>query len=450
LIDDKSITLQGAGIGQTVITDTTGTGWNNSLIRVNGVEGKPFRITGFTFTELNGPTAIGISGDCKRFRVDHNAFTSDDRRNAITTGGFTYGVIDHNDFFNNRIVVMDGDGHDAWKRPLGLGTADAVYIEDNVFIRNVFGNSIDANHGGRYVFRYNQVTNSSCEAHSLQNAFGGDAFARATRSYEIYHNDFTSLENGHPGNWMAIFARGGTGVIFSNRVVNASGDAYNGIIAVDNVRSFQTRGEPLGKCDGDNPLDGNTLPKETYQGYPCLDQIGRSTDHGPGNDRLPQELEPLYAWDNTLDGQVEIVYVHNGPEVERHIQEGRDFFNAPKPDYTPFTYPHPLTQDLVLTGTAASESALLDWDVAAWTYLPPTSTWRITYYSEAAPSPVTHTGIVSPTRAYTLTGLTNYEWYTVTLNTLVDATPILTDTVRVMPTDRLIYLPLLLTEAYEQ
>ncbi|MFN2270197.1 MAG: hypothetical protein ACK2US_05125, partial [Anaerolineae bacterium] len=38
-IDGKGITLQGAGTGQTVITDATGTGWNNSLIRVDGVEG---------------------------------------------------------------------------------------------------------------------------------------------------------------------------------------------------------------------------------------------------------------------------------------------------------------------------------------------------------------------------------------------------------------------------
>ena len=47
-------------------------------------------------------------------------------------------------------------------------------------------------------------------------------------------------------------------------------------------------------------------------------------------------------------------------------------------------------------------------------------------------------------RSHTLTGLTNYVWYTVTLNAMVDAAPILTDTVRVMPTDRLLYLPVVL------
>jgi hypothetical protein len=41
-----------------------------------------------------------------------------------------------------------------------------------------------------------------------------------------------------------------------------------------------------------------------------------------------------------------------------------------------------------------------------------------------------------------LTSLTNYTGYTVTLSALLDSTSFLSDTVRVMPTDRLVYLPL--------
>jgi hypothetical protein len=59
---------------------------------------------------------------------------------------------------------------------------------------------------------------------------------------------------------------------------------------------------------------------------------------------------------------------------------------------------------------------------------------------------VVRTNIVSPTHAYTLTGLVNYEWYTVTLNAMVDTTPILSDTVMVMPTDISVYLPLVMRE----
>jgi hypothetical protein len=303
---------------------------------------------------------------------------------------------------------------------------------------------MDSGDGARYVFRYNQVTNSSCEAHSLQNAFADGSFARATRSYEIYHNYFTTLDNGKDRNWTAIHVRGGTGVIFGNRVVNASGPSYNAFGRVDNRRSYMAFAPPLDECDGTNPLDGNTLPTETYHGYPCLDQIGRSTDHGPGDERLPQALEPLYAWDNTMDGQLELISAHNDPYDRRHIQEGRDFFNASKPGYTPYVYPHPLTWELDLHGTPAEGAIHLDWAVHA--YLPPTSTWRITYYGETVPSPVVETETLTNTaRAYPLTGLTNYEPYTVTLST-VGVTPPLSDTVTVMPTDIFVYLPVALKE----
>ena len=35
-------------------------------------------------------------------------------------------------------------------------------------------------------------------------------------------------------------------------------------------------------------------------------------------------------------------------------------------------------------------------------------------------------------------------WYTVTLNRILESTPFLTDTVRVKPTDRFMYLPIVL------
>ena len=49
IINQKGITLLGAGIDQTVITDGTTTAWNETPLRVDGVAGRPFKITGFTF-----------------------------------------------------------------------------------------------------------------------------------------------------------------------------------------------------------------------------------------------------------------------------------------------------------------------------------------------------------------------------------------------------------------
>ena len=97
---------------------------------------------------------------------------------------------------------------------------------------------------------------------------------------------------------------------------------------------------------------------------------------------------------------------------------------------------------LHLNGIPADQAIHLTWAVNA--ALPVTNTWHITYYSQTVTAPLTITGIVSSTRAYTLTGLDNYIWYTVTLNAMLDSTPFLTDTVRVMPTDRVVYLPVIL------
>ena len=97
---------------------------------------------------------------------------------------------------------------------------------------------------------------------------------------------------------------------------------------------------------------------------------------------------------------------------------------------------------LTLRGAPGNQTIHLTWDVNY--ALPPTSTWQIMCYSQTATSPITFTDISSPTRAYSPMGLSNYVWYTVTLSAMLGSTPFLTDTVRVMPTDRFVYLPLVL------
>jgi hypothetical protein len=93
-----------------------------------------------------------------------------------------------------------------------------------------------------------------------------------------------------------------------------------------------------------------------------------------------------------------------------------------------------------LYGMPADRAIHLAWTVNVT--LPVTSTWRIDYAGQTGTAYLPVTGITSSTRAYSLTGLTNYTWYTVTLGAMLDSTPFLSDTVRVMPTDRFVYLPL--------
>ena len=97
------------------------------------------------------------------------------------------------------------------------------------------------------------------------------------------------------------------------------------------------------------------------------------------------------------------------------------------------------TPVLKLTGVPRNQTIRLNWTVA--TTLPVTTTWRIAYVGPPGDQPSPITGIFSPTRAYTLTGVTNHAWYTVTLNAMLNNTPILTDTVTIMPTDLFVFLP---------
>jgi len=57
----------------------------------------------------------------------------------------------------------------------------------------------------------------------------------------------------------------------------------------------------------------------------------------------PQALEPIYSWNNTINGS----NINIGSYGEPTLKEGRDYYNStPMPGYTPYTYPHPLIKGL--------------------------------------------------------------------------------------------------------
>jgi Right handed beta helix region len=92
---------------------------------------------------------------------------------------------------------------------------------------------------------------------------------------------------------------------------------------------------------------------------------------------------------------------------------------------------------LKLSGVPGDHSIHLNWLVNV--DLPGTTTWTISYEGPAGSPPSPITGLAQSTHSFTLTDLTNFTWYTVTLTT---SPPLLIDSVTLMPMDQLLYFPL--------
>ncbi len=117
-------------------------------------------------------------------------------------------------------------------------------------------------------------------------------------------------------------------------------------------------------------------------------------------------------------------------------------YGGDAPDIGAFEVEAPSASSLHLHATPGNRQIALAWEVEG--PLPALDAWRITYdTANTAYLPVT---VISPTRAHVLTGLTNYVWYTVTLDAMLGGVVQLSDTVRALPTDLLVYLPLVMKD----
>jgi len=359
----KAITLQGAGQDQTMITDMTGNAWDEPAIWIEGQDGQEIRVTGLRITygrnatlqDYNG--AFVVRGTSTQVRVDHCTMI-DFWNRSMQFSGHTSGVVDHCVFRRTptatngfQAVNVNGDGDDAWERPLTLGSANAVYIESNLFDFDPSSSAADSHSGGRFVFRHNLITNGSMLNHGL------DTTDRSSHSFEIYDNVFT--RDAYTFNIITI--RGGTGVIYRNTI--ASPASIDIPIIAQLYRSCQDYPDTHGvRCNGTNPIDGNLDPS----GYPCKDQHGRTTG---------QALSPIYIWQNTFNAASAGMTIFDpwgctDPGMHDHLKQGRDFINgASRPGYVPYPYPHPLTLDnepgeqrsLELTASTAGYQVSLAW-----------------------------------------------------------------------------------------
>jgi hypothetical protein len=356
--ENKDIAVQGQGIGTTTVSGLS----FNVLVTTKA----RFRITGFSVGAADSWTldarerTTGIKG----WRIDHVAWSypSCGQNIAVFVNGINWGLFDHNTFTNagNAIFIRawaentnevnpwppsgtPGMGGYSWLLPVGFGTDEAVYIEDNTFTMGTgcFMGVGDSYYGGRSVFRHNKVTNAYWQNHAARSYERGGNIRT-----EIYNNDFNATD---PAWYRAVHIRSGTGVVFNNTL-----RGFFNTMNVDNQRSNgQNTSGPFNACNGSSSWDGNA-PGQA--GWPCLDQIGRGTGQYPN-----QPSVPLYIWNNgssigcstggSCDNNVTMT-----SDGDAHVQAGRDYINngtTPKPGYAPYTYPHPL-----VSGTSGMPNAL--------------------------------------------------------------------------------------------
>jgi hypothetical protein len=375
---NKNITLQGAGIGVTNITNNTG----GSVVSVFA-DTKPFRITGMTInTPSDASGWISVTQSCatstscspiltRGWRIDHIRFnfTGSGSAYAILADGYFTGLVDNCYFYNNggsgatmigmRHLAKHGQndlngitrqwGDNAWKRPTGMGTDDAIFMEDNIVHKAsdsiYYLTIVDGSAGSRLVIRYNTFINQAgIQVHATGNPGRGAVFT------EVYHNTFSTYEN-------VGVIRSGTGVIYDNITTGGTTPSF----LIDDQRSCGAIG-PYPVCNGSYNYDGNTSGES---GWPCLDQIGRGSSTSAGSRGNYNISEPLYFWNNggmvfglnslCAGSNAHIKRVEDSPP---HTGGVVDYVvGTPKPGYTAYMYPHPLRGSIGI-GIPASPGSL--------------------------------------------------------------------------------------------
>lgn len=367
------ITLQGAGQGVTILGDNVAKG----SVAGSCNDGGPFivwnvsapnsmRMTNMTINAVAADPAvcskghIKISGSTHSMRVDHITITA--VTSSIFISGDVWGVIDHYTFTGNFVTGVrvehygwngfsswtDLWGDASWSGPIHYGSGEGLYVEDSSFTGTssvASAAATDCYSGGRFVFRHNTVSTLDIGSHGTDS----DQRHRSCRWMEVYDNTFTYTTINQLG--FIAWIRGGTGVFYNN-TITAAGFTHN-LVQASNCRDpgtgcdNNTTGNftPWGACDGTSAYDQNASG-----GYRCVDQPGAGTSNQlgpdtsggitPANRWVGNISDPIYTWNNTLNG-----VANNSAGGSTNVVANRDYYaGTARPGYAAYTYPHPLTQ----------------------------------------------------------------------------------------------------------
>ena len=277
----KAITLQGQGVGTTIIKDNVQSG-NTFLFTL--VANQLTRVTGIEFQDggrVNAqPAPVGVfhvngsNTDGSKFRMDNSKLVE---LNGMVVLETVLGVIDHCSFVNGNtsgnIWVYGSNwngggsyGDASWVAPTNFGSADFLFFEDCDFHNeNATYESVSAEPfaGGRLVARHCTLYNTQFGDHGTES--GGRI--RGGRAAEIYNNTWTGTNR-----FNSICGARSCRIIVHDNTI--SGFTNGGSIGLQCYRTFYAF-SPWGGADATNAWDVNE-PTVFYTGTAASNSSGQT------------------------------------------------------------------------------------------------------------------------------------------------------------------------------
>jgi hypothetical protein len=264
----KSVTLQGAGVGSTIIRDAVqGAKLMQWTLPANQVS----RLTGIEFQDggraQEGAILVvdGSNINGSRFRWDNCKWNN---LNGFPLMDTVIGVIDHNLFVisaKQRVAVVVygsrwngrswGDG--SWAAPAGYGSSQFLFMEDNNFTSVDTTNLepvTDAYGGARFVVRHNSILNCNIQNHGTESTQRW----RGGRATEVYNNTFIGT---HLNSIVGYFRSGS--VLFHDNAFSGYTDTPHFVLICPRMFWHYT---PWDQADGTSVWDVNMPGGPFYSG----------------------------------------------------------------------------------------------------------------------------------------------------------------------------------------
>ena len=377
---NKSLTLQGSG--QTVTSLTRGNGFNDPMVLIAGLPSDvPVRVTGINFNNVTIQPSrntfdVSILNIQNRFgftkiRIDNCTFTAG--QSAVAWQGWAYGVTDHCTFTNVWIgIYVRGSvtdlGDAPWARKdYQAGSGNFPFTEDCTFtLNNSFGVPGSPwvtyhENGGRSVLRHctidshlnTQSIEGPVDCHGNQSYWANYANDfRGTIRFEFYNN-IVHMNN----SFRTMDARGGSLLIHDNSftIDHARPDIVDFRDEEDdpkNTPRIRLRSPVQWPCE--DQITATFIYNNTYNGAAQDDShigIGAFGNSGSNGD-------PFYIkknrdfWTKAPDSTTTTVYP--APGAPSRLNYPSPYATLQITSYTPYIYPHPLTQRGSPTGAAST------------------------------------------------------------------------------------------------